>query len=459
LAQELEVSRKFVHRQATTARTALQEAFNPEAADEQVLFYLPVTKAWLRQVVLGLILICHSSLRGVIEFLRDLLDMRMSLGTVHNILHAAVDQARPHNTQACLANIDVAALDELFQTRRPVLVGADVASTYCFLLSLEDHRDADTWALRLLEQQDRGLAPKATIADFGAGLRAGHRLALPNVPCRGDVFHALQEISAVASALEHRGYEAIEALDQLEHKKTMAQWRGRTTAALGQKIRLARDTQAQAITLADDIALLARWLRDDVFVVSGLPYADRCALFDFIVAELKGREHRAGPRLRRVRRLLENHRDELLAFALQLDHDLADLAKQFQVSHGLVRELLLTQALDPRRPQRWQREAVLRGKLRDRFRALSQAVRDLVRQVVRASSVIENYNGRLRPYFFLRRHLGRDYLILLQFFLNHRRFLRSKHPERIGKSPAELLTGQPHAHWLELLGYRRFRRA
>ena len=60
-----------------------------------------------------------------------------------------------------------------------------------------------------------------------------------------------------------------------------------------------------------------------------------------------------------------------------------------------------------------------------------------------------------RSYFYLRRELGSGYLELLQFFLNHRRFLRSEHPERVNKSPAELLTGQPHPHWLEMLGYRR----
>ena len=47
---------------------------------------------------------------------------------------------------------------------------------------------------------------------------------------------------------------------------------------------------------------------------------------------------------------------------------------------------------------------------------------------------------------------------LLRFFLNHRRFLRSECPHRVGKSPPELLTGQPHQHWLELLGYERFQR-
>ncbi len=83
---------------------------------------------------------------------------------------------------------------------------------------------------------------------------------------------------------------------------------------------------------------------------------------------------------------------------------------------------------------------------------------EVARQTVRASSLVENLNSRLRNYFFLRRHLGPDYLVLLQFFLNHRRFLRSERPERVGKSPAELLNANPHPHWLELLGYVRFSR-
>jgi hypothetical protein len=78
--------------------------------------------------------------------------------------------------------------------------------------------------------------------------------------------------------------------------------------------------------------------------------------------------------------------------------------------------------------------------------------------VVRASSLVENLNSRLRSDFFLRRQLGNDHLTLLQFFLNYRWYLRSDDPSRVGRSPAELLAGQPHAHWLELLGYTRFSR-
>lgn len=73
--------------------------------------------------------------------------------------------------------------------------------------------------------------------------------------------------------------------------------------------------------------------------------------------------------------------------------------------------------------------------------------------------MVENLNSRLRNYFFLRRSLGGDYLGLLRFFLNHRRFLRSRVLERAGKSPKELLTGETHSHWLELLGFERFQSA
>ena len=88
--------------------------------------------------------------------------------------------------------------------------------------------------------------------------------------------------------------------------------------------------------------------------------------------------------------------------------------------------------------------------------AFVKAVQQAMAQTPRASSIIENINSRLRNYFFLRRHIGHGYLDLLRFFLNHRRFLRSDRPERVGQSPAQLLRGQPTGHWLELLGYQRF---
>ncbi len=459
LAEELDVSRKFVYRQAATAKAALEEAFAAaEESDDEVLFYLPVTKNWIRQVVLALSFLCHSSLRGVVEFCRDLLAVNISVGTVHNILQEAIKKARVYNRQQHLANVENAALDEIFQSRLPVCVGADVSSGYCFLLSLGEYRDADTWGVHLLDLQERGFAPQSTIADFAKGIRAGQQLAMPGSTCRGDTFHALQEITPVVGYLQNRAYDAIEALHKLEQKKSKTWKQGRPTWSVARKLSLARPAEAKAVGLADDIALLKSWLHYDIFAVSGMPYAERCELFDFICTELKAREQLCPHRIPRVRTLLENHRDELLAFAAKLDADLTNLANDFQVPVDVVRALADIQALGEYHPRRWHKEAALREKLRCHFHGLNAAVQELTDQVVRASSIIENINSRLRSYFFLRKQLGHDYLELLQFFLNHHRFLRSDRPERVGKSPAELLTGQTHPHWLEMLGYRLFTR-
>jgi hypothetical protein len=459
LAQAHEVSRKFVYQQAAKAEEALDEAFSSaEGNDDHVLFQLPVTKAWLRQMVLGLTLICHSSIRGVGELFRDVFDYPISVGTVHTIVMDAVAQARSHNRRQDLSGVGIGAHDEIFQNGQPVLVGADVDSTYCYLLSLEDGRDGDTWGVRLLELQDRGFQPEATVADAGSGLRAGQTLAMPDVPCRGDVFHALRTVQSLTTFLENRAYGAIGTHGDLERKIARTRRRGGRTQALGRKRNAANRAETQAVALAADVALLVGWLHDDVLALAGPDYATRCEMFDFIVAELRSREplcpHRIGP----VVRALANQRDDLLAFAAQLDRDLAGLAGEFQLPVTTLREVFNVAALDLEDPSRWPREIVLRRQLGNRFFPLSEALNELARLTVRASSVIENLNSRLRGYFFLRRHLGPDYLELLQFFLNHRRFLRSERWERFGKSPTELLTGQTHPHWLEMLGYARFSR-
>src|SRR5262249_7412559 len=159
------------------------------------------------------------------ELLADLFDYPLSLGSVHNTRHQAVHRARRLTAQQDLAPIRIGAHDEIFQAGQPVLVGADVASTYCFLLSPEEHRDADTWGVRLLELTEHGFRPDATIADFASGLRAGQAEALPDVPCRGDVFHALQTATPLVRYLENRAYEAIATRSRLEERQARTEHR------------------------------------------------------------------------------------------------------------------------------------------------------------------------------------------------------------------------------------------
>jgi hypothetical protein len=464
LAREHQISRKFLYEQVHTAQQALDGAFNPSPAADDVLFYLPVTKAWLRQLVLALVLIGHSSYRAVVELLRDLFDWRISLGHVHNIVRGAVGPARAISRRCDLAGVRIGAHDEIFQAGQPVLVGVDTASTYCYLLSLEDRRDAVTWGVRLLELVEQGFNPEATVADAGSGLRAGQELALPQVPCRGDVFHVIRDLEALVNRLENSAWSAMETEEYRQQQRDRMRrndrrGRAKSPYSAAQYLLKARAASAVAVKLADDVALLVGWLRQDILAVAGPGYADRCALYDFIMAELRARASLCPHRLEPICRMLENQRDDLLAFARRLDEDLGLLGGEFQVSPELLRRLLVALSRDMRDPERWTEEAAVQKHLRGRFHEIRETVAALADSTVRASSLVENLNSRLRNYFFLRRHLGSDYLALLQFFLNHRRLERSDRAERVGKTPAELLTGQSHPHWLEMLGFTLFRRA
>jgi len=58
LAARHGVSRKFVYQQTHKAVAALDDAFMSATPDDEVLFELAVTKAWLRQVIVGLMAWC-----------------------------------------------------------------------------------------------------------------------------------------------------------------------------------------------------------------------------------------------------------------------------------------------------------------------------------------------------------------------------------------------------------------
>jgi len=172
----------------------------------------------------------------------------------------------------------------------------------------------------------------------------------------------------------------------------------------------------------------------------------------YIVAELAAREPEDTRRIRPVRVALQNQRDGLLAFAGVLDAKLADIAHAHAIAEPLVREACVLHRLPSTSPAYWQGWNRLRAQVGGKFHALLDAVSRAMAHTPRSSSLVENLNSRLRTYFTLRRHLGGSYLDLLRFFLNHRRFMRSCHAERQGKSPRELMTGQGHPHWLTLLG-------
>ena len=459
LADQHQVSRKFVYQQGDKAQRSLDESFAPKSTDDEVLFHLPVTKSWLYQLILGLVLVCHSSYRGVVELFRDLFDTSISVGTVHNRLEATASTAVEINQSQELSGIEVGLHDEIFQSNRPVLVGVDAASTYCYLLKAVEHRDEDTWGCSLLDAMAQGFDPDYTIADGGSGLRAGQKAVMPETPCHGDVFHIQQQFEQVANGLARQAQGATTQRIKLEQTIAQAELTGKMTQKLTIQQVKAKRREAGLVARAQDVKTLCQWFSLDVLTLAGPDLAVRQELFDFIEAKLQQRAGKQYPTIRKLRKSLHNQRDQLLAFAGVLDQKLNAIADDFDLPLQAVRDVCLLHRKPPTSNAYWERWNHLHSRLSGKFHGVMEAVGEALKHTPRASSMVENLNSRLRNYFFLRKSLGDDYLNLLQFFLNSRCFMRSMQPERVGKSPKQLLTGEAHPHWLELLGFQRFQKA
>ena len=89
---------------------------------------------------------------------------------------------------------------------------------------------------------------------------------------------------------------------------------------------------------------------------------------------------------------------------------------------------------------------------------IEDAVLAILEKTHRCSSMVENLHSRLRPYLAEQKTVTQKIIGLLQFYLNHKPFMRSQHERLKNKTPAEAMTGKPHLPWLEMLGFACFKR-
>ena len=263
----------------------------------------------------------------------------------------------------------------------------------------------------------------------------------------------------MANGLARQAKEATTRRIEVEQKIAKA----RLTNSMTQKLTIqqvkAKRREAGLVARAQDVKILLQWFSHDVLALAGPDLAERQELFDFIEVELKQRASKPYLTLRKLRKALHNQRDQLLAFAGVLDQKLDAIAIRFELPLQAVRDACLLHRKHETSNAYWERWNQLHTQLSGKFHGVMEAVGEALKETLRASSIVENLNSCLRNCFFLRRSLGYDYLSLLQFFLNHRCFIRSLKPKRVGKSPKQLLTGEAHSHWLELLGFKRFQKA
>ena len=455
LARQHHTSRQFIRRQKNKAQSAIDAAFHTNQHD--VLFMLPVTMDWIKQLVIALMLLAHSSYRHIKMLVNDLFDFNLSVGKIHSIYIDAMRQAQCINDEEDLSNIAVSANDEVFHLGKPILTGIDTRSLYCYLLATEDHRDADTWAIHLLDAQDKGLQPQRMISDDASGLVSGHQMAFPSVPIGYDNFHLSQACMDRRRFFRNRLKSAITARNRLNtsiNEANQSPCQVRIDA-----LAVAVNQEKRARHLSTTIDTLISWLEHDILNKAGSTPEERRQRYDFVVSEFRELETIEPHRIKPLRILLENHRDESLAFVTVLDTEFKVLAEQHAIPIAIVWSMCTLQRCAISSDSYFFRSLPLQATLGDQFDAVEDAVMKILASTERTSSMVENLNGRIKKYCRNRQNIDQGYCNLLRFFLNHKPLMRSARAERHGKSPREILTGKPHRHWLELLGFNRFQRA
>lgn len=450
IAKIQNVSRQFVYKQKDKALEGIKDQFSAAPKEkEKVLYYVPVTKSYIRMMVILLLFCCRSSYRGVCECLKLGLGYDISPATVHNILASVVPTAKAINDSYDLSLIKSATNDEWFMNNQPVLTGVDIPSRFCYLLQPDQQRDGDTWAIRLMELQDKGFAPDDVILDFGKGINNGHQQVFgETAKLLNDQFHSIRDFNDTLRFFRNR----LASAETLYLQNIVRLDKGKIT----QETFLESEQQMQQLQLTvKQLAPIGTWLQHDILPVVGYPPAIRSELYDLVLEELnrlaQDYEH---PRLIKLAKHFTQYKQPLLTVADTLNDKLTALAKLYDCSLVYLWELVLLQRYDIQHPTYHEKSSILEMQWPLYFDELEDRVKATINEIYRTSSMIENLNSRIAPYIELRKQLGKQYLPMLQFYLNHSLFDRSVDPHIQGKSAAQVMTGDTHPSWIEMLGFR-----
>ena len=455
-AQKHGVCRNSVYTQQGKAKQAIHNAFEDQN-NESPLFFLPVTKPFIYQVVLALLLICKSSYRDVIQFIHDIFDYPISVGQIANLFEMASSQAASINKGYDLSNIKNSASDECFHRNKPILAVVDIPSRFCAMLTKEDFRDSDAWGVSLLDIMDQGYQPEVNISDQGPGIKSAYEIVLPETHLRFDHFHMIKASKDLLRCLKNRKESATTKAIALYTKMEKAKEK-KQGQQLSTKLAVANKSMKDTQALFENVDVLCTWLQYDVLQLPGNNPNDREMLYDFIIDELSQVEE-LHHRVAEYVRSLKHQKKHLLAVSHTLHSSFQKIAAKYKVSIDDIWAICYGTRYDIQAPNYHFYSQLLADKIGACYELIEDEVLAIMASTYRCSSMIENFNSRLRPYLDERKQVTNRQLTLYQFILNHRPFQRSFHPHLVGKSPAEALTGKPHLHWLELLGYQRFQQA
>ncbi|OED49427.1 hypothetical protein ACH42_01800 [Endozoicomonas sp. (ex Bugula neritina AB1)] len=279
---------------------------------------------------------------------------------------------------------------------------------------------------------------------------------LPDTEHRFDHFHLIKAQKETVRYLKNQKESALTDLIRLDEQmeRAKAKSKGRT---LSTKRAQASKNAAKTETLYRHVSTLSSWLQHDILQLPGHNPTDREMLFDFILEELSSVASESH-RIKALVTSLTHQKSHLLSVSHVLNREFQQVASRYALTTQTVWDICSMTRYDIQSSCYHSQTDALASKLGERFEAIEDEVLKIMTETPRCSSMVENFNSRLRPYLDPRKQITAKSLNLIRFYLNHQVFLRSQHAYMQGKTPAEVLTGKTHPNWLEMLGFKRFKR-
>ena len=444
ISDETGMSREYIYQQKAKVcdyATGLDDS-EPEVPT------LRLDKNNIDRIILSLTFDCQSSNEGIARFFEAVIkEKTVSTGYISSVIAEAAKRAQAYDDQIDLSGISQGANDEIFQCGIPILVGVDPESTYAYLLEESNDRTAETWSIYLDDRKDHGLNLQTSINDGGAGLMAGIPQVFPDVEIQADTFHALYDMGKEISKLEGKAHKMIKNEQVLENNLAGKRPRAKNKEALEE----IRPKVAEAVNLYDLLFILYTWF-NELISFSGHSMAEALDLARWVLQEMDALAADTPSLRKEIAKALKSL-PSLLSFLGRLERGMEAAAKEADLpveGFRLMYRQLAYRTWSPQSNDLLYQQVLLLGKRYDEARYIFQCLLDRTKK---ASSLVENLNGRIRSFIEVKRIIPTNSFVLLKVYFNTRRYKRSSCKERIGKSPLELLTGTPQPSFLEALGY------
>ena len=414
------------------------------AIKEQPCTVILLTQQFIARCVTALLVICGVPVERIAEFFEEVFQYHISKGTIHNIQKRASRKARLIDLRVTLEFIKYVAMDEIFQQGRPVLTGVDLETQYVFIMEETPDRTGSTWESVLNEKKANGLNPTVCVSDSGSGLQKGIPAAYPGITMQLDVFHALRDVGVHVSRQERRGISLLAELCTLERKVN-----GKVHQKTIKRYEELSATIDNTLHRTDTLCILYGWLKE-LTDFSGYGYAKSLSLCTWILDEMSS----LFPESKKFQKALSSFRNRLpdiLRFLRRLQDNLKDAAAQKDIAvHDLM--LLYNQRACSAYSEK---NAAIEKRIFHRLGTRMLEARDILHHTIqitfRASSMIENVNGRLRCYMNRKRDLSGDFLDLLKLYFNTRKSRRPANKSWTGTSALDRMTGCDNPSFLDML--------